>query len=64
MKSIFDFLTVQKTIADCCGFVAHNLDQIEDVEYEELTPDPDDGHTPVAALVSVKHNNTIIYELH
>lgn len=47
-----DFLFAQDTIAKACEvIITHVNNQIVDVEYVELEPDPDDGPAPMATLV-------------
>lgn len=47
-----DFLFAQDTIANACELIIkHVNNQIEDVEYVELEPDPNDGPAPMATLV-------------
>lgn len=52
MMNLRDFLFAQDTIANACELIIkHVNNQIEDVEYVELEPDPDDGPAPMATLV-------------
>lgn len=59
MKILFESPIVDSAIVDSAMDFAQspNLNQIEDVEYEELVPDPDDGPAPVLELVSPSINH-------
>lgn len=52
MIDLRDFLYAMDTIAKACEVImTHVNNQIEDVEYVELEPDPNDGPAPMATLV-------------
>lgn len=48
---IISLLSVRQCIHAAMDF-GYDHDQIEDVEYEELEPDPNDGPAPMATLIS------------